>query len=277
MINLSIAEIDNYNLFDNVIEKKRIESRRILNSSKSKIVKRYDLYCKKNLDIIFPTGDWDDQVKTHLVSCYGSNVGLDSAKEKIRGAFIKEMKFKCPFCMVNSSNTFDHYFDKADYPEYSIFTPNLIPCCSQCNSKKGTRMFNANGERLFIHFYYDVIPMNQFLFIRFHLDEDNIPVSEISLEFSDDNYSSQLIKRHFYSLDLFDRYTSCITEKLSTLLEEIISYRESFMMYQIKDIITKRWLSTIKIYGQNYLESSLLEGVLNSENFIENVLDCYGK
>lgn len=276
MISLSMAEIDNYELFDSITGKKRITSREKLDPYKSKIRGRYALYYKNNLDSILPTGEWDE-VKTLLISCYGNNVGLDRAKEEIRNALIKEMKNKCPFCMINRSNTFDHYFDKDDYPEFSIFTPNLIPCCSECNSKKGTRIFDANGERLFIHFYYDVIPIKQFLFIRLHLDNDNTPISTISLQFCNDNYSSKLIRRHYLSLELIDKYKSCVTEKISTLIEEIVLSRDKLnqSVEQIKDMIYIKWQSKIKIYGENYWESSLLEGVLNSENFIESIYVRY--
>ena len=40
---------------------------------------------------------------------------------------------KCPYCLLNTPNTLDHYFDKSDYPDYSVYTPNLVPCCSIFN------------------------------------------------------------------------------------------------------------------------------------------------
>ena len=69
----------------------------------------------------------------------------------------------CPFCMISEPTTFDHYFSESEYPEYIIFAPNLVPCCSQCNSIKGNRLFSENQrERKIIHFYYDNLPQMQY-------------------------------------------------------------------------------------------------------------------
>ncbi|MCI1145139.1 hypothetical protein [Stenotrophomonas maltophilia] len=60
----------------------------------------------------------------------------------------------CPVCGGLGARTIDHHLPKANYPEFSIFAPNLIPCCGTCNSKRG----NANKPgvpQTTLHPYFD--------------------------------------------------------------------------------------------------------------------------
>ncbi len=64
----------------------------------------------------------------------------------------------CPFCSgMGVPDTLDHFLPKDDYPEYSIFSKNLIPACDSCNRAKSTKTVDDNGEKMFFHPYYDDI------------------------------------------------------------------------------------------------------------------------
>lgn len=84
---------------------------------------------------------------------YASEVlGLDFIEE-IRGRLSPDV---CPLCGGFHPTTVDHVIPKEDYPEYSFFSPNLVPACS-CNTKKGRTYKGKNfGERI-LHPYYDDI------------------------------------------------------------------------------------------------------------------------
>lgn len=45
----------------------------------------------------------------------------------------------CQYCHVESASALDHYFDKNNSPELAIIPDNLIPICTQCNSKKNKK------------------------------------------------------------------------------------------------------------------------------------------
>lgn len=63
----------------------------------------------------------------------------------------------CPMCGSFHSSTLDHLLPKEDYPEWSVFSRNLVPAC-QCNSKRG-RILKGNAaqnERV-LHPYYDEV------------------------------------------------------------------------------------------------------------------------
>lgn len=60
----------------------------------------------------------------------------------------------CPFCGGTGTLTLDHYLPKSVYPTLCVLPDNLIPVCTDCNGRKGSKCAaNGNGEPL--HLYYD--------------------------------------------------------------------------------------------------------------------------
>jgi hypothetical protein len=62
---------------------------------------------------------------------------------------------KCPFCGgVGQSFTLDHYLPKTKFPQFSVLPINLVPCCRDCNSSKGTGVATRKCEQV-LHPYLD--------------------------------------------------------------------------------------------------------------------------
>jgi hypothetical protein len=61
----------------------------------------------------------------------------------------------CPMCGSATVKTLEHYLPKANYPEFYIFSLNLIPSCSTCNQKRSNNA-NAPGSPIpLLHPYFD--------------------------------------------------------------------------------------------------------------------------
>ena len=65
-------------------------------------------------------------------------------KKQYKKDFFKNVEKRCPFCgqLLESSGKadsdvptadLDHFFPKCDYPQFSLYPPNLIPTCMECN------------------------------------------------------------------------------------------------------------------------------------------------
>lgn len=62
----------------------------------------------------------------------------------------------CPVCGSTTTGSVDHYLPRRAYPEFSIFAPNLVPACTNCNSSsKGTKIKGKKRNERFIHPYFD--------------------------------------------------------------------------------------------------------------------------
>jgi 5-methylcytosine-specific restriction endonuclease McrA len=73
--------------------------------------------------------------------------------------FIREIKRTskdvCPMCGSLGSSTVDHVFPKSIFAEFSFFSRNLVPACSECNSKRGNDYRGATADQRLAHPYFD--------------------------------------------------------------------------------------------------------------------------
>jgi len=61
----------------------------------------------------------------------------------------------CTMCGSASCGTLDHVLPKEIFPEFSLYSRNLVPAC-QCNSKRGIQYKGADGARI-LHPYFDSV------------------------------------------------------------------------------------------------------------------------
>ncbi len=269
--------INNIELWDKIVSHKHQPAKDKLLSVREKVNIRYKFYEENtaSLDKILPLSpeEWQD-VKSELISCYGDNVELKKTRQELFNNLSVTKRTKCPYCMLNRPNTLEHYFNKDDYPEFSVYIPNLVPCCSECNTEKSTSVFDAQNNRNYIHFYHDRIPEEQFLYVRFSFsDSDNVPVVNITLSFGEKNYYSDLIERHFSNLSLISKYHNAILDRVAPILEEIRVYKEEGTSQEKIAEALRIKLETLSThYGNNYWETCIYEGLLNSSGFLEQLL-----
>lgn len=68
--------------------------------------------------------------------------------------------YSCPFCgNPMKPDTLDHFIPKDKWPEFSIFSNNLVPQCRSCAPIKGEEYYcNDNKQAKFIHpIYFDLL------------------------------------------------------------------------------------------------------------------------
>lgn len=123
----------------------------------------------------------------------------------------------CPSCgSLGIPGTLDHYLPKTTYPEYSTLLVNLTPMCSTCQEIKGSQYLTENGERKFLHPYYDDITLP--IFILKFSPPFNTP--EFIVEFNTDLplENRDIAKEHAVSIDIEPRFKKfCETKHLHLL------------------------------------------------------------
>ncbi|NUT73737.1 hypothetical protein HNO86_01635 [Pseudomonas sp. C1C7] len=105
----------------------------------------------KGLPITQPINTCDEQKKA-LVSAYENRPKAASLE------WIDLINYNgldsCPFCGGDGARTIEHYLPKACYPEFSVFSLNLMPSCGGCNTKRNN--INEYGAPIaLLHPYFD--------------------------------------------------------------------------------------------------------------------------
>lgn len=242
------------------------------------VFSRYEVYNQhqKCLEQIACSNINDQEDKKALESCYSRNENgyLEGrVVSKIISLQSPQHKQKCPYCGIDKPRTIDHYLPKSEFPEFSIFPPNLLPCCSFCNSKKNDRWKNENG-RMFVNLYYDDLPVSQFLFadITFNEQEvleDKTPIVRFNLNNNCgiNNDLFELIKSHYTNLDLLEEYSKIVEEDLSNIYDKILNNPNLEIRDHLENICMEKEM-LVRKYGVNYWKAVLYDALINNPDVL---------
>lgn len=161
MKKLVVPDWDCLEDFDAITARKK---RRVaLKVLRPKIEKSYAEY-ESRLNSSYRKSDYAEEEKSDLLHCYASETkGLTKLKTRLRALHDLVL---CPYCDINTATTFDHHVPKDDFPEFSVFAPNLVRACHSCQTdERATQEWrDADGCRLLLHPYYDAIDDGEPLF-----------------------------------------------------------------------------------------------------------------
>ncbi len=159
------------------------------------------------------------------------------------------------------------------YPEYSILTKNLVPACDACQKAdaKGSKECNDDGERLFLHPYYDNIDGLEILKLEIVPPYDR--GTNYILTVSDDIINQplkSLCERHIETLLINDRFRIFFSAefiRLKMLVLEMI-YENGIDREDIINFL-KMFHSKEKKVSINYWHTIFYKAVIEDENLIE--------
>lgn len=258
--------------YNNSIKSKQRETKQKLRSIKTQVFVKYDAY-SSDLPTLkeISTSSLSAQNKEALLGAYQSKTKeFQAVLDEIRAiqdtSYLRQY---CQYCGVNLSKSNDHYFPKEDYTFYTIFPINLVPCCLDCNGKKGKRIYKVTGERRFINFYYDNLDGKCFLECSITYDE-NIPIFTFGLEFDatfDPDFKI-IVEEHFANLGLIEKYKD-ISEAEFDLISEEFS-ESNFVITEVESLVKSKMKTHEKQLGYNHYKTALLRGMLGSiQKFVE--------
>nr|WP_294932892.1 hypothetical protein [uncultured Flavobacterium sp.] len=209
--------------------------------------------------------------KKYLNLCYSSETKTFQEKRgEIFSNQSNQIKAYCPYCLLNKPKTLDHYLGQTEYPEYSILIKNLIPCCYDCNQKKGER-WRLNNQRRFIHYYNDTFLNHRFLFGTLIFNGNNIP--DINFELTKPNNLTieqfSIIESHFEDLNLIEEYIERSNAILSTEIQIIqTSNQRGDSIETIRQVVVDKHENIIG-FGINYWLKCMYEAIsINIDNII---------
>lgn len=293
MIKLTPQSIDDKALYNSIASKKRKKndhcsqcqdktqcdtckfSNRFKMQSLSKyIFSRYDIYQgqKNKLDAIVPEKQITKDGEELLRDAYKKSTDFQAVRKSIMDSLPRGLKGKCPFCMISEPNTLDHYFSETKYPEFIIYSPNLVPCCSYCNTLKGDEIL-IGGHRTALHYYYDPIPAEQFIFAKIAID-GGIPSVSFDIKTDGCGEIGIVITNQFTRLKLARRYEKQCNDVLTSLHDEMRELYEgnNSVDFCIK-VLNAKIKSLEKSYGKNYWQVCLYKAFSMDEKILQEFLE----
>ncbi|MFN4316901.1 HNH endonuclease [Acinetobacter parvus] len=206
-----------------------------------------------------------------LLSLYSyKNSKLTKFRREISTDTSSTYQATCQYCTVNSVNSLDHFVPKDLFPEFSVHPSNLIPSCTECNSKKLARWL-SNNQHIFLNLYIDILPNIQYLFVEL----DVISLSNIDVNFKIDNLNNislplyKIIMSHYTELNLFQRFKDKSSDIIIELTNSIqASLSNGVSITAIQQIIIDTCNLDKQHKGHNYYQIILKEALIQSNSYM---------
>lgn len=197
--------------------------------------------------------------KKRFLSLYNSPQP-DSIQKPLLEKLRERVLQLCPACGEDGTpNTLDHYLPKNDFPDFAVAAVNLFPMCDTCQGIKLEKILSSDGERLFIHPYFDVFLDRQVL--QLTIGEPYTAPESMRLSASDslEEYAASLVSRHISSLNLNNRYYHFFREQYTHLLNSAADIREAGlnMRQQLTLFQNKARRKSINSWGHVFYSSVL--------------------
>jgi hypothetical protein len=144
--------VDDRALLHDVVQNKRLQAAAVIRPFEAAVAQRYVAYGGGQ------GNPWtiarDHQFQPPRASFHNVYLSppralsfIDDLRDSARGA--------CPMCGSDGNGTLDHYLPKAEYPEFSFFSLNLIPACFRCNVRRRANYMGVHAQERPLHPYYD--------------------------------------------------------------------------------------------------------------------------
>lgn len=230
---------------------------------------RYIIY-RKNLQCL-ERGYFECFQVNALKNCYDNDT---KALKALKGNLVNNIKTqnefllkKCPYCLVREPNTWDHYMPKSNFPEYSVFSANLIWVCEQCNNKKSNKL--VEGTKRAIHTYFDTIPNKSLLKCSVTVVDRTTPLPFFYINNFERSPAIDSLIKHFEAFNLAELYRSEASTSISLILQELANNFPNGITQEAMDEALGSKFSAIPIsWGDNYWEAALLEGMRECRDLV---------
>ena len=207
MYRLREPAVDDSAYYDAVTNAKRRERRRRLRSTRDDVLTAYDGYIDRAPNLAnLPALQLTNGQKEALVHAFEiPTAPMNRLRAKLTASLLGA---RCALCGLSETSELDHYLPKNHYPEFSLFSKNLVPVCAQCNKTKSDKiLIDGTSVRRFLHVYFDEVPEGRFLQASLTFGA-NVIVVNFSIERPTGipSHVYHLLRSHLSELDLVRRY-----------------------------------------------------------------------
>ena len=259
-----------FQTFEAIVDDKDEPGKGLLKGLAQTIRNRYTEYAVKvaNLQTLLPSA-LGREARIACRSCYDSpELWKSVINDAVRGLQPNELRGRCPYCGTAPPDTLDHYVPRSRFPEFSVLTRNLIPCCGRCNLLKREKWLR-DGQRVCLNVYYDTLPAERCVFAEVMYDDSLTP----SLKFCVDGRAGvadpvlSAVKLHFETLRLYERLpisgNDVITETRNTLVRFDVTNPADAQV-----LLEEQTRDFARQYGANHYKTAISEALAASDDFL---------
>ncbi len=229
----------------------------------------YELKFNANDLIQIKNSNRNEEEKKALVYLYNSNPKIvRNLKDEIKKTQKEHLRQICPSCGILPALTVDHYVPKDSYPDFSIYSSNLIWTCGTCNGKK-LEYWKEATYRGIINFYIDDIPSFNFLGCKVTSNNGVLKADYFIKEDKLTNYPN--IVKHFDKLKILNLYRDHIPTKLGEIIADLKSYKGIINERKLKRILITQYCQRRKDFGINDWKVGLLKQIIIGKHYLQYI------
>ena len=264
-------------LHDAIAERKRGDTKTILRALRPRLHRSF---------VVYQNNYTNDSIETQVGLNLNANQAMcclhcyETVSEKrneliaaIRSRQDRILAGTCQYCCVGKPNSIDHYLPKADFPEFSVFALNLLPCCGECNGKKGNYWLD-NGVRAIINFYKDTPPNDVFLHAQLiYTAGDDVPIARFSARWAAirNRVLRLRVKRHFNKLELLDRYKEASIRKVTEQKITLTNHARGAGISAHRRNLRAEAADLRRDFGNNFWQAALCNAMADSTQFLQSI------
>ncbi|USX13256.1 hypothetical protein NHH88_26935 [Oxalobacteraceae bacterium OTU3CAMAD1] len=179
------------------------QKKRNLVAQQAAVVAAYDYYANELSNSKLKPLTFSPAVHKAYYSLFD---GKGPTVKKIKAYIKSDAEDVCLYCSLNDYDSLDHYLPRANFPEFSMSSRNLVPICTICNRDWKKQIWGGGSARPFLHPNFDYIDSVDYLvcdvsiksnalLIKFNIDKTKI----------EDGVLADVLANHFKNLDLASR------------------------------------------------------------------------
>lgn len=218
---------------------------------------------------------FDGQDKTDLIRLYSyKSKKMQELKIAVTTTERNRLLNTCQNCTIGEVNSFDHFVNKDEFPEFSVHPKNLFPSCTKCNSYKGQE-WREHGQIKYLNLYLDDLPEEQYLFVDVQVVNNDVVTTRFYLG-NPNGIDPDLfarIQNHYDNLHLCERFTENADTVITSLENNISTYAGQFALDDIIDLVIENCERDMAYYGYNYWKSILQIALVNNDDFVEMAIN----
>lgn len=261
----AVVNSKNVTKSDPTLKSRLLTLENTINSSYTLYKHNFDGNCLEKL----VSNSFIDTDKNDLLSLYSYKSKLiQELKKEITTTETNRIISTCPNCTLSEINSFDHILPKEEFSEFIVNPLNLFPSCTICNSYKG-KIWQQNGQRIFLNLYLDELPQLQYLFVDIKYEANTFVLKfYIENRYGIDDTLFSLIESHYKKLHLLQRFSDNGDQVITSLKHNIKPYLNHLDIEIIKSMSVDTSKLNREVFGFNYWKSILEISLIDNTDFI---------